>query len=135
MFFEIYGISIEKIFIGSVYARWGNFNSVNIAVILVSGSMSIYLTEASTKLKIPVYANVRYWHITALEIGKITGPLADLNIWSYISATTFHVSSANTAVCPVLQSKACLSRLSHSGDRAPQSTFRCQHTVRSHRKG
>lgn len=62
MFFEIYGISIEKIFIGSVYARWGNFNSVNIAVILVSGSMSIYLTEASTKLKIPVYANVRYWH-------------------------------------------------------------------------
>lgn len=45
-------------------------------------------------------SNVRSWHITALEIGKITGPLADLNIWSYISATAFHVSSANTAICP-----------------------------------
>ncbi len=45
----------------------------------------------------------------ALEIGKITGPLADLNIWSYISATALHVSSANAAICPALQNKACLS--------------------------
>lgn len=44
--------------------------------------------------------NVRFWHEADLVIGKITGPLADLNIWSYISATAFHVSSANTAICP-----------------------------------
>lgn len=62
MFFEIYDISIEKIFIGSVYARRENFNSVNIAVILVRDSISISLTEASKKLKIPVYVNVRSWH-------------------------------------------------------------------------
>lgn len=63
----------------------------------------------------------------------ITLPSADRYIEWYISAKAFHASSATAAECPALQSRAFLSRLSHSGDRALPSTFRCLPAVRFRR--